>query len=67
MGLAGEPVSVEVDIAPIALSVFNIVGQPGAVVQEAKERVRAAIRNVGAPFPPKRSMVHLVPADLCKE
>jgi len=51
VGLAGEPVSVEVDIAPIGLSAFNIVGHPGAVAQEVKELVRAAIRNVGGPFP----------------
>ena len=67
VGLAGEPVSVEVDIAPTGLPAFNIVGLPDAAVQEAKERVRAAIRNAGATFPQKRITVNLAPADLRKE
>ena len=62
-GLTGEPVSVEVDIAS-GLPAFNIVGLPDAAVSEAKERVRAAIRNAGATFPPKRITVNLAPARL---
>ena len=65
-GLAGEPVSVEVDIAS-GLPAFTIVGLPDAAVSEAKERVRAAIRNAGATFPPKRITVNLAPADMRKE
>ena len=67
VGLVGEPVSVEVDIAPTGLPAFNIVGLPDAAVSEAKERVRAAIRNAGATFPQKRITVNLAPADLRKE
>ena len=65
-GLTGEPVSVEVDIAS-GLPAFNIVGLPDAAVSEAKERVRAAIRNAGVTFPPKRITVNLAPGDLRKE
>ena len=50
VGLEGALVRVEVDISP-GLPAFNIVGLPDAAVQEARERVRAAIRNSGAPFP----------------
>ncbi|MEK7848670.1 MAG: magnesium chelatase domain-containing protein, partial [Chloroflexota bacterium] len=64
-GLDGEVVTVEVDISP-GLPVFNIVGLPDAAVQEAKERVRAAIRNSGCLFPPRRITVNLAPADLKK-
>ncbi len=67
VGLNGAPVSVEVDIAPAGLPAFNVVGLPDAAVQEAKERVRAAIRNAGATFPGKRITVNLAPADLRKE
>jgi magnesium chelatase family protein len=57
---------VEVDIAS-GLPAFNVVGLPDAAVTEARERVRAAIRNAGANFPAKRITVNLAPADLRKE
>ena len=44
VGLDGELVEVEVDIAS-GLPAFTIVGLPDAAVQEARERVRAAIRT----------------------
>jgi len=50
VGLEGELVEVEVDIGP-GLTAFTIVGLPDAAVQEAKERVRAAIKNSGADSP----------------
>ncbi len=45
---------------------FAIVGLPDATVQEAKERVRSAIRNSGFPFPNRRITVNLAPADIRK-
>jgi len=45
---------------------MTIVGLPDAAVQEARERVRAAIRNSGYTFPMKRIIVNLAPADLKK-
>ena len=42
IGLDGVIVEVEVDISP-GLPSFTIVGLPDAAVQEARERVRAAI------------------------
>src|SRR3989304_3428463 len=65
VGLDGAMVEVEVDISP-GLPNFFIVGLPDAAVQEAKERVRAAIRNSGNAFPMKRIVVNLAPADLKK-
>ncbi len=65
VGLEGATVEVEVDISP-GLPSFTIVGLPDAAVQEAKERVRAAIRNSGYAFPMKRIVVNLAPADLKK-
>ncbi|UCH42265.1 MAG: magnesium chelatase, partial [Dehalococcoidales bacterium] len=65
VGLEGQLVDVEVDIAS-GLPAFNIVGLPDAAVQEARERVRAAIRNSGCTFPTKRIVVNLAPADLKK-
>jgi len=45
---------------------MTIVGLPDTAVQEARERVRAAIRNSGCTFPMKRIVVNLAPADLKK-
>ncbi|NQW23099.1 MAG: YifB family Mg chelatase-like AAA ATPase [SAR202 cluster bacterium] len=66
IGLDGYVVQVEVDISP-GLPAFNIVGLPDAAVQEAKERVRAALRNSNCEFPLRRITVNLAPADLKKE
>ena len=62
VGLEGALVEVEVDIGP-GLPAFNIVGLPDAAVQEAKERVRAAVKNSGAGFPQRRITVNLAPVD----
>ena len=42
------------------------MGLPDTAVQEARERVRAAIRNSGCEFPMRRITVNLAPADLRK-
>lgn len=65
-GLAAKVVTVEVDIAR-GLPCFEIVGLPTAAVREAKERVRAAIRNAGFEFPMKRIVINLAPADIRKD
>lgn len=67
VGLDSLPVEVEVDIASQGLPSFTIVGLPDKAVEEAKERVRSAIRNTGADFPARRITVNLAPADLPKE
>lgn len=65
-GLDGCIVQVEVDVSS-GLPGFEIVGLPDAAVREAKDRVRAAIKNVGYDYPPRRITVNLAPADLKKE
>ena len=62
LGLNGFIVEVEVDILP-GLPAFNIVGLPDTAVQEARERVRSAVRNSGCEFPMRRITVNLAPAD----
>jgi len=66
VGLDGALVEVEVDIST-GLPSFAVVGLPDKAVQEARERVRSAIRNSGFRFPSKRITVNLAPADLKKE
>jgi Predicted ATPase with chaperone activity len=65
VGLEGALVDVEVDLSP-GLPSFTIVGLPDKAVQEARERVRSAIRNSNYKFPNRRITVNLAPADLKK-
>jgi magnesium chelatase family protein len=64
-GLDGRVIRVEVDVAP-GLPGFSIVGLADTALQEARERVRGAIRNSGFAYPPRRITVNLAPADLRK-
>ncbi len=66
IGLDGSLIEVEVDITN-GLAAFVIVGLPDTAVNEAKERVRSAIKNSGCIFPFKHITVNLAPADLRKE
>jgi magnesium chelatase family protein len=65
VGLEGRIIRVEVDVAP-GLPGFTLVGLADAALQEARERVRGAIRNAGFSHPPRRITVNLAPADLRK-
>jgi magnesium chelatase family protein len=65
-GLETAIVTVEVDVAN-GLPAFVVVGLPDAAVQEARERVRAAVRNSGFEFPLRRVTVNLAPAERRKE
>ncbi len=66
LGIKGLPIEIEVDVSP-GLPGFNMVGLPEGAVKESKERVKAAIRNCGYPFPTQRITVNLAPADIKKE
>lgn len=66
VALDGCLIEVEADVSP-SLASFSIVGLPDTAVQEARERVRSAIKNSGVPFPRGRVTVNLAPADLKKE
>ena len=69
VGLDARVISVEVDISP-GLHLFTIVGLADKEVQESRERISAAIKNIGALAPHKKSqrvIVNLAPADIKKE
>ena len=66
VGLEGALVEVEVDLAQ-GLPAVTVVGVPDAAVQEARERVRAAIRHTGWTFPARRITINLAPAEVRKE
>jgi magnesium chelatase family protein len=60
-----ERVTVEVELRR-GLPAFVVVGLADAAVREARERVRAAIRNCGFDFPSGRITANLAPADVPK-
>src|SRR3990167_7008514 len=69
VGLDAQPISVEVDITP-GLHIFSIVGLADKEIQESRERIAAAIKNIGALPPHRKShrvIVNLAPADIKKE
>ena len=68
-GLNAQIIEVEVE-STYGLRQFEIVGLPDKAVQEARERVGAAIDSTGFPSPhhqPVKVLVSLAPADLKKE
>ena len=66
IGLNAYKVSVETDVLN-GLPGFSIVGLPDAAINEARDRVRSAIKNSGFTFPAKKVVINLAPADLKKE
>ncbi len=66
IGLNAYRVSVETDVLN-GLPAFSIVGLPDTSINEARDRVRSAIKNSGFTFPAKKVVVNLAPADLKKE
>lgn len=66
IGLDAYKIEVEVDLVNSLPSV-SIVGLPDAAVNEARERVRSAIKNSSFSFPQKKVVVNLAPADIKKE
>ena len=65
-GISGYEVTVECFLSG-GLPAFDVVGLGDTAVKEARERVRAAIKNCGAKFPVSRITVNLAPARVRKE
>jgi len=66
LGIDGLKIEVQVDISG-GLPRFDTVGLPEGAVRESKDRVKAALKNQGYPFPDGRVTVNLAPADFRKE
>lgn len=64
-GFEGLAISVECD-ASRGLPSLQIVGLGNKAINEARQRVRAGLRNCGFPIPARRLTVNLAPADLPK-
>lgn len=66
IGFEGKRIEVECD-ASNGLPTLLIVGLGNKAIDEAKERVRSAIKNSGLDFPRKRITINLAPANLPKD
>src|SRR6056297_3599260 len=65
-GYTGSIVTVEVDLRR-GIPGMDVVGLPDSVVKEARERVRAAVRNSGFRVPRRRILINLAPAGVKKQ
>ena len=66
IGVDGYLVDVQVDVSG-GMPAWDVVGLPDASVKESKQRIRAALRNVGVDLPSRKVIVNLAPADTKKE
>ena len=66
LGIDAYEVTVESDIGG-GLPAFNIVGLPDTAIRESRDRIKAAIRNSGFSFPPRKVTINLAPAYIKKE
>ncbi len=70
VGLSATIVNVETDIVKNTLYAFSVVGLPDKAVEEARDRVGAAIKNIDFSSPKssqQKTVVSLAPADIRKE
>ena len=65
-GFEGRLIDIECDMTN-GLPAFSIVGLGNKAIDEAKERVRSAIKNSHLDFPTKRITINLAPANLPKD
>ena len=66
IGIDAYLVDVEVDVS-YGIPTYITVGLPDAAVRESKERVKAALKNCGYKYPPRKIVINLAPADRKKE
>lgn len=69
LGLTPQLIDVEIDISN-GLHAFSIIGLPDKAIEEARDRISAAIKNSGIKSPKKgnkKIVVSLAPADIKKE
>ncbi len=66
LGFQGQTVDVECDMTN-GLPSLQIVGLGNKAIDEAKERVRSALRNSGFDMPAKRITINLAPANIPKD
>lgn len=66
LGITSQIISIECDLSN-GLPAFIVVGLADRSIDEAKERVRAALRHAKIPIPAKRIIMNLAPANVPKD
>lgn len=66
LGISSQIISIECDLSN-GLPAFVVVGLADKAVDEAKERVRAALRHSKIPIPARRITMNLAPANVPKD
>jgi magnesium chelatase family protein len=66
LGVGGHLVTVEAHVGR-GLPSLTLTGLPGAVVQDARERIRPAVEASGLEWPLRRTVVNLSPGNLRKD
>ena len=66
LGVNGHLITVQVDVSS-GLPSWDIVGLPDISIKESKQRVRAALKNIGVNIPSRKIIINLAPANLKKE
>ena len=65
-GIQSVLIQVEADVCD-GMPAFEMVGVLSSEVKEARERVKAAVRNSGIRLAPKKVTINLYPADIRSE
>lgn len=66
VGVDGYLINVQVDVSS-GLPSWDIVGLPDTSIKESKQRVRAALKNIGISLPSRKIIINLAPANIKKE
>ena len=66
IGLNGYLINVQVDVSS-GMPSWDMVGLPDVSIKESKQRVRAAIKNLGYKLPSRKIIINLAPANIKKE
>jgi magnesium chelatase family protein len=62
-----EATTITIEVNAIPGGHFSLVGLPDSAVKESKDRVEAALGNIGFRWPGRRITINMAPADLRKE
>ncbi len=66
IGITGYQITIQVDISS-GLPSWDVVGLPDISIKESKQRVRAALKNIGYDLPSRKIVINLAPANIKKE
>lgn len=66
VGIEGQLINIQVDVSS-GMPSWDVVGLPDVSIKESKQRVRAALKNIGCELPSRKVIINLSPANIKKE